>query len=143
MRTFAISSVLALGVLAACEPDAKPSAPQASTNTQASSTAASAAVASAPAAHDLTAVTDASQVCMVTNQYMGVPQIPVEVEGKTYFGCCEMCKTRLANEPGTRLATDPVTGQTVDKATAVIAKQSDGKLVYFASADTFSRYRGL
>ena len=32
-------------------------------------------------------------------------------------------------------------GQTVDKATAVIAKQADGKLLYFASVDTFSRNR--
>ena len=93
-------------------------------------------------AHQLTRVTDASQVCMVTNQYMGAPQIPVEVQGKTYFGCCEMCKTRLSNEPAAREATDPVTGQTVDKATAVIAKQPDGKLLYFASADTFARYGG-
>jgi YHS domain-containing protein len=89
----------------------------------------------------LTRVTDASQVCMVTNQYMGVVQIPIEVEGKTYFGCCEICKGRLANEPATRQATDPVTGESVDKAMAVIARQADGKLLYFASADTFARYR--
>ncbi len=89
----------------------------------------------------LTRVTDVSQVCMVTNQYMGTAQIPIEVEGKTYFGCCEMCKGRLANEPATRQATDPVSGATVDKATAVIARQPDGKLLYFASADTFGRYR--
>lgn len=97
----------------------------------------------APAAveNGLTRVTDASQVCMVTNQFMGTAQIPVEVEGKTYFGCCEMCKGRLANEPATRQATDPVTGEPVDKASAVIAKQADGKLLYFASADTFARYR--
>lgn len=89
----------------------------------------------------LTRITDTSQVCMVTNQYMGTAQIPVDVEGKTYFGCCEMCKGRLANEPATRQATDPVTGATVDKATAVIGRQADGKILYFASADTFARYR--
>lgn len=89
----------------------------------------------------LTRITDTSQVCMVTNQYMGTAQIPVEVEGKTYFGCCEMCKGRLANEPATRQATDPVTGATVDKSTAVIGRQADGKILYFASADTFARYR--
>ncbi|MEZ4403221.1 MAG: hypothetical protein R3B06_24565 [Kofleriaceae bacterium] len=97
--------------------------------------------AAATADNGITRVADVSQVCMVTNQYMGSAQIPVEVDGKTYFGCCEMCKGRLANEPATRQATDPVTGETVDKAKAVIAKQADGKLLYFASADTLARYR--
>jgi hypothetical protein len=26
---------------------------------------------------------------------MGTPQIPVSVEGCTYFGCCDMCKGKL------------------------------------------------
>ena len=136
MRTVTFSSFLVLGLLAACDQGSKPSPP--------SSSAPSGASAAAPApiaAQPPERVTDASQVCMVTDQYMGVAQIPIEVEGKTYFGCCEMCKTRLANEPATRQATDPVTGQPVDKATAVIAKQADGKLLYFASVETFSRYR--
>lgn len=94
-----------------------------------------------PAAPEgLSRVDDVSQVCMVTNQFMGTKQIPVEVGGKTYFGCCEMCKGRLANEPETRTAKDPVTGETVDKATAVIARDDDGKLLYFASTDTMARY---
>ena len=33
------------------------------------------------------------------------------------------CKGRLTNEPATRQATDPVTGESVDEATAVIARQ--------------------
>ncbi len=100
------------------------------------------AVASAtPAVATLTRVEDASQVCMVTNQFMGTAQIPIEVQGKTYFGCCEMCKARLANEAETRTANDPVTGEPVDKATAVIGKEPSGKLHYFASADNLARFR--
>jgi YHS domain-containing protein len=124
---------LALGLsAAACTSDSKPAAPADHVMP---------AAVSQPAASGLTRVDDVSQVCMVTNQYMGVAQIPIEVEGKTYFGCCEMCKARLANEPETRSAKDPVTGEAVDKATAVIARGPTGKILYFASADTMARYR--
>ena len=32
-----------------------------------------------------------SQVCFINDRYMGKPQIPVSVEGKTYYGCCQGC----------------------------------------------------
>jgi YHS domain-containing protein len=102
-----------------------------------------AAPASSSAAQALTRVTDTSQVCMVNNQYMGRDQIPVEVEGKTYFGCCEMCKGRLTNDPSSRSATDPVNGKLVDKATAVIAKRASGDVLYFENTETFERYRAM
>jgi YHS domain-containing protein len=89
----------------------------------------------------LARVEDASKVCMVTDQFMGTAQIPVEVEGTTYFGCCEMCKARLANEPQTRTAKDPVSGEPVDKAKAVIGREPSGKVHYFASAENLARYR--
>jgi YHS domain-containing protein len=87
-------------------------------------------------------VTDTSLVCMVNDQFMGNPQIPIAVQGRTYYGCCPMCKERLGKEPATRIARDPVTGQDVDKATAVIIKDAAGKVLYFASEDTLRRYRG-
>jgi YHS domain-containing protein len=100
----------------------------------------------APAATDLASglrrITDPSLVCMVNDTFMGKPQIPVDVAGKTYFGCCPMCKERLAKEPETRAAVDPVTGETVDKATAVLAQNEDGTVLYFASDETLRRYRG-
>jgi len=80
---------------------------------------------------------------MVNNQFMGREQIPVEVEGKTYFGCCEMCKGRLARDPSSRSAKDPVSGKLVNKASAVIAKRPSGEVIYFESKDTFERYRTL
>lgn len=91
----------------------------------------------------LTLVSDVSQVCMVNNQFMGRPQIPVEVDGKTYFGCCEMCKNRLAENPEARAATDPVSGKPVDKATAVIARRPNGDVVYFENTANFERFRSL
>lgn len=92
------------------------------------------------AAASLTLVTDRSLVCMVNNQFMGRPQIPIEVEGRTYYGCCEMCKGRLGSDPSSRVSTDPVSGNTVDKATAVIGRSSDGRTLYFESDQTFAAY---
>lgn len=80
------------------------------------------------------------RVCMVNNTVFPRDQIPVEVDGKTYFGCCEMCKGRLAKDASIRTATDPVSGATVDKATAVIGAGPDGKVQYFESEETFAKY---
>jgi YHS domain-containing protein len=92
-------------------------------------------------AASLTEVTDPSQVCMVNNQYMGRPQIPTTVEGKTYYGCCPMCKGRLEKEASARTAKDPVSGRDVDKAVAVIGKQENGDVLYFESRQTLAAYR--
>jgi YHS domain-containing protein len=81
-------------------------------------------------------------VCMVNDQAMGKLQIAVEVDHKTYYGCCEMCKQRLAQDEAVRRAVDPVTGEVVDKATAVIAARSDGSVLYFSSEETLRRYAG-
>jgi YHS domain-containing protein len=85
-------------------------------------------------------VTDASLTCMVNDMYMGTPQIPIAVQGKTYFGCCDMCKKRLAEEASVRSARDPISGRTVDKAVAVIGKTRTGKLVYFENPENFARF---
>lgn len=104
--------------------------------------------ASAPRGHErssdtassLTLVTDRSLMCMVNNQFMGRPQIPIEVDGRTYYGCCEMCKGRLGSDPSSRVSTDPVSGNTVDKATAVIGRAGDGRTLYFENNQTFAAY---
>ncbi|HEV2856434.1 MAG TPA: TRASH domain-containing protein [Thermoanaerobaculia bacterium] len=83
---------------------------------------------------------EAKKVCMVNNTVFDKDQIPVQVENKTYYGCCEMCKERLSRDVTARTATDPVTGKTVDKATAVIAAQADGKVLYFESEKTLAQY---
>ena len=84
---------------------------------------------------------ETKKVCMVNNQVFDKDQIPVQVEGKTYYGCCEMCKERLANDVAARTAVDPVTGKKVDKATAVIAAMEDGKVLYFESQETLAQYQ--
>lgn len=83
---------------------------------------------------------DSKYVCMITDQEFAREQIPVEVDGKTYYGCCEMCKAKIKNNPQSRLATDPVSGNNVDKADAVIGAAPDGKVFYFESEDNLTQY---
>ena len=131
MKTLLLSSVLAIAALAACdksEPAAAIGSPTAEVT-----------AAALPAG--LTRVADASQVCMVNDQFMGKPQIPIEVDGRTYYGCCPMCKERLAKQPQSRTGTDPVTGRPVDKAVAIMVVDPAGKILYFETEDSLRRYR--
>src|SRR5262245_34141796 len=44
-------------------------------------------------------------VCMLSNRFLGEkPNVPVEVEGKTYFGCCANCAARIGSTAEARLA---------------------------------------
>ncbi|WP_445955791.1 hypothetical protein [Yeosuana sp.] len=83
-----------------------------------------------------------SFVCFVNNNYMGIEQIPVEVEGKTYYGCCEDCVGKLKNLRETRYAIDPLTGTEVDKATAyiVLKPNSGAAVLYFQSEENYLNY---
>lgn len=80
------------------------------------------------------------KVCMVNNHFMGRAQIPVVVEGKTYFGCCEMCKGRLAKDPSSRVAKDPISGKEVDKSLAVIGADTSGTVQYFEDEANLKAY---
>ena len=80
------------------------------------------------------------QVCMVNNKYMAENQIVVPYEGKTYYGCCEMCVEKLKGDTRERTATDPLTGESVDKASAFVVSKSDKKVLYFASEENFQRF---
>ena len=80
-------------------------------------------------------------VCMINNQRFNKEQIAVEVEGKTYYGCCEMCKAKLQNDVESRFAIDPVSGNKVDKAKAVIGANADGKVFYFENAENLKKFK--
>lgn len=83
---------------------------------------------------------EAKTVCMVNEHAMGKDQIPVEVDGKTYYGCCEMCKKALATDASKRVATDPISGKEVDKASAIIGAAEDGHVFYFASLENLAKW---
>ena len=83
---------------------------------------------------------EAKNVCMVTNQLFVKDQIPVELEGKTYYGCCEMCKAKIKDNPESRVGIDPVSGNEVDKSEAVIGAAPDGSIYYFENEDNLKKF---
>ncbi len=84
----------------------------------------------------------ASEVCMMNNKFFGKEQIPVDVGGKTYYGCCQGCKTTLKENPATRKSIDPYSGKEVDKADAFIVKKPNGsdEVLYFESRETYESF---
>lgn len=81
-----------------------------------------------------------NHVCMMTDKIFPVAQIPVPIDGKTYYGCCSMCAGKLAHDPGLRQAIDPVSGRKVDKADAVIGASKEGEVFYFESEKNLTAF---
>lgn len=83
-----------------------------------------------------------SYVCYVNNKYMGKEQIPVKVDGKTYYGCCQGCVGNLKKNRAPRYAKDPLSGKEVDKATAYIVIKEAGKpdVLYFENKANYDKY---
>lgn len=83
-----------------------------------------------------------SLVCMVNNTYMGNDQIPVLVNGRTYYGCCPKCVTDLNTDESTRIAVDPFSKKVVDKARSFISINPDkkGAILYFESEGNAKKY---
>jgi YHS domain-containing protein len=83
-----------------------------------------------------------SLVCMVNDAYMGKPQIPVPVNGKTYYGCCEMCVDKLNNLESARIAIDPYSGNPVDKSEAyIVLMNPQGAVAYFESEANYNAFK--
>lgn len=81
-------------------------------------------------------------VCMVNNAYMGKAQIPVPVNGKTYYGCCEMCVVKLNNDKTARTSKDPFSNKLVDKTEAyIVLMNEEGAVAYFESKENYSNYK--
>jgi YHS domain-containing protein len=78
---------------------------------------------------------EADHVCMVTNKHFSSPQISVEVEGRTYYGCCSMCKGKLESSSAIREGIDPISGNSIDKSVAVIGSEADGTVHYFENEE--------
>lgn len=81
-------------------------------------------------------------VCMVNNAYMGKPQIPVPVNGKTYYGCCQMCVGKLNNDETARTGIDPFSNKKVDKTKAyIVLMKTEGDVSYFESKENYLKYK--
>jgi YHS domain-containing protein len=87
-------------------------------------------------------IVENKKVCMVNNTVFESDQIPVKVADKTYYGCCEMCKSKLSSDPSSRVAIDPVSKKEVDKSKAIIAAGSDKKVVYFENTANYKKFVG-
>ncbi|MDP9195619.1 MAG: hypothetical protein M3O22_02445 [Pseudomonadota bacterium] len=79
-------------------------------------------------------------VCRVSNKAFDKPQTAIKVEGKTYYGCCPMCKDMLEKDAAKRSATDPVSDKPVDKASAVIGADPHGNVYYFENQENFHKF---
>lgn len=85
---------------------------------------------------------EAKNVCMGmgTNRVFERELIPAVVDGKTYYGCCEGCQSKLLKDPQSRVAIDPINGAVVDKATAVIGALPSGVVHYFETEETMQQF---
>lgn len=88
----------------------------------------------APAALAASGVVEKRElVCMMQDMVLNKPGIAIEHNGKTYYGCCEMCRDKIKSAPERYIhAVDPVSGKKVDKAVAFIYNL-EGDAVYFGS----------
>ena len=80
------------------------------------------------------------KVCMVTNKVFPTAQIPIQIDEKTYYGCCKMCKQQIVEKPELRSALDPLSKVKVDKALAYIGADKTGSVFYFKNSDNFKKY---
>lgn len=80
-------------------------------------------------------------VCMVNNAYMGKKQFEVPFEGKTYYGCCNMCVERIPVDKDARTAVDPYSSKEVDKSEAFIVLMSaQGHVAYFENEQNYKQF---
>ena len=82
---------------------------------------------------------ESKYVCMMNQNVYVKEQILVEVNGLNYYGCCQGCVNALMNDPTIRVAIDPVSGNQVDKATAIIGEYQ-GKAYYFESLENLESF---
>ncbi len=90
-------------------------------------------------AEDALEVVEPEFVCMVNDAAYDKEQVRVEVDDKTYYGCCEMCKARLTKNEHLRMGVDPISGKEVDKATAIIAVDAYKRVYYFENEENLKK----
>ena len=85
-------------------------------------------------------ISDRKYVCMMQDSLQVKPGTPIEIEGRTYYGCCSMCAGKMKADPVKYTkAKDPVSGILVDKSSALIFGH-DGNAYYFDSEGTRTQF---
>ena len=87
-------------------------------------------------------VAEKNKVCMVNNFYNPMAdftEFKVNVEKKSYYGCCAMCKDKLKMSSNHRMATDPLTNEKLVKLTLILLqiKQIRAELIILKANPTF------
>lgn len=88
----------------------------------------------------------ANKVCMVGDEIKFKEIRPVNIDGKTYWACCDKCEAKLnRNYKDTRFTTDPYSGIKISKADAVIFQNPEkkGKVLFFESSSNYNEYLKL
>lgn len=78
---------------------------------------------------------------MVRNHFMGRPQLAIQADGSTYYGCCAGCANRLLQDARARTAIDPISHNPIDKGLAVLARTSRGSVLYFENEANLEMFR--
>ena len=82
-----------------------------------------------------------TQVCMVNDAFMNKAQIPVEVNNKTYYGCCKMCVKTLNQDESARVGIDPYNNEKIDKTEAyIVLLNESGAVGYFKNKESYEAY---
>ncbi|HVP00319.1 MAG TPA: hypothetical protein VMT15_19745 [Bryobacteraceae bacterium] len=84
---------------------------------------------------------NAKYVCFINKKHFDSPQKEVVVNGKKYYGCCDMCVKQLNEDAKSRMATDPVSGKEVDKADAKIGIDKAGNVYFFENEGNLKKFR--
>lgn len=82
-------------------------------------------------------------VCMLRGDVKSRPTLPIEVNSKTYWACCQNCLGKLQrNENNVLFAIDPLSGESVNKADAIIRRdpQNNKRVFFFKSNETYNQY---
>ena len=85
-----------------------------------------------------------SLICMVNNTIKRKTNDSVVVNGKTYYGCCSDCLSKLVNnENNVLFAIDPISGIQISKADAVIHRDPNrrGIAMYFESERNYKKFK--
>ncbi|MBL4561362.1 MAG: hypothetical protein JKX79_10305 [Labilibaculum sp.] len=85
-------------------------------------------------------------ICMVRGDIKSKGSLPIQIGGKTYYGCCEKCLTKLElNIDNIQNAVDPVSGQMFSKADAIVRQdpQDHSRVLFFKSDETYDQYLKL
>lgn len=85
---------------------------------------------------------ESATVCMMNNKAFDKPQTAINIADKTYYGCCPMCAKKLNANEALREAVDPVSGKTVDKATAIIGADKNDNVYYFENEANLHTHMG-